>query len=494
MYRKGLSSRANKISSMIASTDNSGPGSTGQDSVPTAGTHGIRKNVFRRMPALIPKKSQSRFSSMVIHPRPFPFFTRLELINAIDEYFFTNINGAWRKFGDIASWDVSRITDMSLLFANAAAGGNDTIANLTENKLAGISNWNVSSVTTMTATFKGSKFNGDLSKWNVSKVTDFSSMFASSLIANDTMLKWDVRAGTDFSTMFSSASNFTTNLSYWNVKSDATLTDMFLGIFDNISGSVKPASTPLYSFFNKITFLTGDEAITHERTQQFIDPGATTVTGEIPFVFSFNVGTDTSGTYTIIYKATNPRGASGTITRIVTIVDTTAPVITLTGSSTVILERGDTYVDLGATSSEGQAVTNDSATTINNITVGTYTITYTTTDDNANTSTATRTVEVVDTIPPVITSGTTGIDLVDATEAGQTVYTITATNIGETTYAIGGTDASLLNVNSSTGVVTLNDIPAYDTKSSYSFTVTSSDDGGNITAPITVTFSITQAV
>lgn len=407
MYRKGLSSRANKISSMIASTDNSGPGSTGQDSVPTAGTHGIRKNVFRRMPALIPKKSQSRFSSMVIHTRPFPFFTRLELINAIDEYFFTNINGAWRKFGDIASWDVSRITDMSLLFANAAAGGNDTIANLTENKLAGISNWNVSSVTTMTATFKGSKFNGDLSKWNVSKVTDFSSMFASSLIANDTMLKWDVRAGTDFSTMFSSASNFTTNLSYWNVKSDATLTDMFLGISSGISGSVKPAATPLYSFFNKITFLTGGEAITHERTQPFYDPGATTVTGEIPVVISNDLDIDVAGTYTITYEATNPQGASGTISRTVTVTDSTAPVITLTGSSTVTLERGATYTDLGATSSEGQAVTNDSATAINdgtnNFTVGTYTINYTTTDAVGNTGTKTRTVNVVDTVAPVFT-------------------------------------------------------------------------------------------
>lgn len=491
MYRKGLSSRANKISSMIASTDNSGPGSTGQDSVPTAGTHGIRKNVFRRMPALIPKKSQSRFSSMVIHTRPFPFFTRLELINAIDEYFFTNINGAWTKFGDIASWDVSRIKDMSHLFADAAAGGNDAIANLTENKLAGISNWNVSSVTTMTSMFKGSKFNGDLSKWNVSKVTDFSSMFASSLIANDTMLKWDVRSGTDFSSMFSSASNFTTNLSYWNVTGPTpTLTDMFLVISGGISGSVKPATTPLYSFFNKITIiLNGTNSVTHERTEQYSDAGAYTITGEIPVVQSSDLNIDAVATYTITYSATNPRGASGTIVRTVNVVDTVSPVITLTGSSALTLERGDTYVDLGATSSEGQAVTNDSATTINNMTVGTYTITYSTTDAVGNTGTTTRTVNVVDTIPPVITSGATGTNLIDNTEAGQTVYTITATNIGETTYAIGGTDASLLNVNSSTGVVKLTAAPTTE-QSSYSFTVTASDDGGNITAPTTVTFYI----
>ena len=62
MYRKGLSSRANKVSSLVASTDNSGPGSIGQDAVPTAGAHGVRKNVFRRMPSLIPKKSKSQFA------------------------------------------------------------------------------------------------------------------------------------------------------------------------------------------------------------------------------------------------------------------------------------------------------------------------------------------------------------------------------------------------------------------------------------------------
>jgi surface protein len=493
MYRKGLSSRANKISSMIASTDNSGPGSTGQDSVPTAGTHGIRKNVFRRMPALIPKKSQSRFSSMVIHTRPFPFFTRLELINAIDEYFFTNINGAWRKFGDIASWDVSRIEDMSHLFANAAAGGNDTIANLTENKLAGISNWNVSSVTTMTAMFKGSKFNGDLSKWNVSKVTDFSSMFALSLIANDTMLKWDVRSGTDFSSMFSSASNFTTNLSYWNVKSEATLTDMFLVISGGISGSVKPAATPVFNFFNKITFLTGDEAITHERTQQFVDPGATTVTGEIPVVQSSNLNIDADGAYTITYSATNPRGSSGTIDRIVTVVDTVSPVITLNGLNPMTLEIGQTYTEESGISSEGGLVT--ASGTVNTALLGINTITYTTTDAADNVGTTTRTVEVVDTTPPAITSGTTGIDLVDATEAGQTVYTITTSYaVGTTIFTIGGTDASLLSVDSSTGVVKLTAAPSYTGQSSYSFTVTARDDGGNITAPTTVTFSITQAV
>ena len=69
MYRKGLSSRANKVSSLVANSDNSGTGSTGQASVPTAGVFGIRKNVFRNLPRIPPKKSVTPFSSMKSKPK-----------------------------------------------------------------------------------------------------------------------------------------------------------------------------------------------------------------------------------------------------------------------------------------------------------------------------------------------------------------------------------------------------------------------------------------
>ena len=95
---------------------------------------------------------------------------------------------------------------------------------------------------------------------------------------------------------------------------------------------------------------------------------------------------------------------------------------------------------------------------------------------------------------PLITSGTTGTDLAENSGAGQVVYTITAIDdIGVDSYAIGGTtDASLLSVNSSTGVVRLTADPDYETKSSYSFTVTATDAAGNTSVATTVTFSITD--
>ena len=53
---------------------------------------------------------------------------------------------------------------------------------------------------------------------------------------------------------------------------------------------------------------------------------------------------------------------------------------------------------------------------------------------------------------------------------------------------MGGTDAALLAVNAATGVVTLTANPDYETKNSYSFTVTATDDSGNTSAATTVTF------
>jgi hypothetical protein len=122
-----------------------------------------------------------------------------------------------------------------------------------------------------------------------------------------------------------------------------------------------------------------------------------------------------------------------------------------------------------------------------------YSFTVTASDAAATSASTTVTSSItnVDEVIPTITSGTTGTNLVENSGAGQTIYTITADANGGGTivsYAIAGTDASLLSVNSS-GVVTLNANPDYETKNSYSFTVTASDAAAT-SAATTVTFSI----
>ena len=90
---------------------------------------------------------------------------------------------------------------------------------------------------------------------------------------------------------------------------------------------------------------------------------------------------------------------------------------------------------------------------------------------------------------PVITSGDTGIDLVENTGAGQTVYTITTSSVLEINgYYLNGQDADLLSLNDNQ--VTLDANPDFETKSSYSFGVTAYDIDGNISNLQTVTFSI----
>jgi len=85
-------------------------------------------------------------------------------------------------------------------------------------------------------------------------------------------------------------------------------------------------------------------------------------------------------------------------------VDTTAPVITLTGNNPVTIELGDTYTDEGATATdESGDITVTTSGTVDTSIVGSYTLTYTATDASGNDATAVvRTVNVVDTTAPEV--------------------------------------------------------------------------------------------
>ena len=80
------------------------------------------------------------------------------------------------------------------------------------------------------------------------------------------------------------------------------------------------------------------------------------------------------------------------------------PVITVLGEDPITIQRFTEYVDEGATAvdSEGNDITEDIVTTgtVDNVTVGTYTITYTVTDNFGETDTKTRTIYVEDNTAP----------------------------------------------------------------------------------------------
>jgi hypothetical protein len=118
---------------------------------------------------------------------------------------------------------------------------------------------------------------------------------------------------------------------------------------------------------------------------------------------------DVVGTYSIQYRATDPDGNVGTSSnsRTVRVRDTLKPVLTLTGANPQALECGTSWVSPGATANDQcEGPLTDQITvsgTVNHRAPQLYTVTYSVSDRYGNTETRDRTVNVRDTLAPVIT-------------------------------------------------------------------------------------------
>jgi len=192
--------------------------------------------------------------------------------------------------------------------------------------------------------------------------------------------------------------------------------------------------------------LAGSSSVTHEQGTSYTDPGATSsdsVEGSLTVVITGTVDTATAGTYTLTYTATDSMGNTTAVTRAVTVSDTTAPVISLAGSSSVTHEQGTSYTDPGATSSDSVegSLTVVITGTVDTATAGTYTLTYTATDSMGNVSNVvTRTVTVSDTIAPVITFDDVDSDFY-ASATSASGYMLTDDNISYVTGLFSAIDA-----------------------------------------------------
>ena len=152
------------------------------------------------------------------------------------------------------------------------------------------------------------------------------------------------------------------------------------------------------------------------RGQSYTDAGATAVdppdnidlTASITTnATSFN--TNTIGIFRISYDVADSVGnPADTVVRTINVIASERPIITLTGSQSITVERGTPYTEPGFTVSDDQDQNLESQVVINpptlsTTTAGTFTITYTVSDsDGSPAPTVTRTVIVQDTTKPVI--------------------------------------------------------------------------------------------
>jgi bacterial surface protein 26-residue repeat len=137
---------------------------------------------------------------------------------------------------------------------------------------------------------------------------------------------------------------------------------------------------------------------------------------DLNIIITGSVDTTISGDYVITYLVIDSSGNSSSVTRLISVAfpDTTPPVITLNGASSVRLLLNDTYVEEGATATDNQdpAVVIIISGNIDVSNVGEYSITYTATDNSGNLSIAIRTISIVNP-SPFITTWNTDIESED---------------------------------------------------------------------------------
>ena len=218
----------------------------------------------------------------------------------------------------------------------------------------------------------------------------------------------------------------------------------------------------------------GDNPATVELGSTYTDAGASAMDafrGTTSVSSTGNVDTSTIGSYTITYSSSDLDGNTATATRTVNVVDTTAPVVTVTGAATVTVELGGTYTESGATASDASgSVSVETSGSVDTNALGAYTITYSSSDASGNTGSATRTVNVTDTTGPTInivgaatvatelggTYADAGVELEDLdprTITLETTSTVDSDTLGAYTVTYKATDSS---GNASTATRTVN--------------------------------------
>ena len=164
------------------------------------------------------------------------------------------------------------------------------------------------------------------------------------------------------------------------------------------------------------------------------------------------------------------------------VLDTTAPVITLNGASTINLNVGDTYNELGATATDnvdGNLTSSIVITgSVNTSAVGTYTVNYNVSDAAGNAATqVSRTVNVSDGTAPVITLN------------GASVINLT---VGDTYNELGATATDNVDGNLTSSIVITGNVNT-SVAGTYTRNYNVSDAAGNAATQVSRTINVSEA-
>ncbi|MBI1319109.1 MAG: DUF5011 domain-containing protein [Candidatus Hydrogenedens sp.] len=201
---------------------------------------------------------------------------------------------------------------------------------------------------------------------------------------------------------------------------DTSVPDVYTITYDVTDGSSNAATqvtrtVTVSDTVNPVVTLTGNAAVSVECGATYTDAGATALDaceGDLTSSISVNnpVNTLVPDIYTVTYDVTDGSSNAATqVTRTVTVTatDSTAPVISLLGSASVVVECGATYTDAGATAAdacEGNLTSSiQTSNPVDTSVPDVYTVTYDVMDGSSNAATqVTRTVTVSDTTAPTI--------------------------------------------------------------------------------------------
>ena len=367
---------------------------------------------------------------------------------------YSAFNGASAFNQDISNWNMSTVEDMESMFKNATSFNQP------------IGNWTLGVVDYINDFFAGAtSFNQDLSNWDFSNVYTANDMFNGAIAFDQDLSTWDISNVESLDNFFigsaMSQENYDNTLIGWaaletgeatipvNLTLDAdatyclgedarnTLTSAPYNwtINDGGQGCIAPV----------ITLLGGDPQVI-ELGDNYVELGAEVTYGATLTINATSVNTNQAGRYIVTYDAINDvSGVSATqVTRMVEVLDTTGPVITLNGANPQTIELGVGYAELGATTDDGSTVVIDATDFVD--AVGSYTIRYNATDASGNRAAeVTRTVNVVDTcplsnLPPNNFTITTTSETCEAKDNGT--LTITAATALEYRTTINGVDHS----------------------------------------------------